>query len=194
MSHTYPINEIFFSLQGEGVYTGTPSVFVRFSGCNLHCPWCDTDFAASEEYTVEEIIQTIQLRISGPIPPNFHVILTGGEPSLFVDYPLINALKAEGYFVCIETNGTGILPQGIDWVTCSPKRGSRIVLREAQEVKVVYDGTSPEQWIQQIESFHYMLQPLEQNGKTNLEETLNYIYDHPWWRLSVQLHKIAGFL
>ena len=79
MSKTYKINEIFYSLQGEGFYTGTPSVFVRFSGCNLSCPFCDTDHNLGVMMTADEIAAAVNAF------PASHVVLTGGEPSLFVD-------------------------------------------------------------------------------------------------------------
>ena len=136
----YKIREIFYSLQGEGCNTGLPVVFVRFSGCNLRCPWCDTDFSTYTEYTAEQIVNSaIQLNAKAR-----YVILTGGEPSLQVDDELINALHNAGYKIAIETNGTRPLPEKIDWITCSPKEGSKLYLQQADEVKVVYTGINPE--------------------------------------------------
>ena len=111
---TYRINEIFYSLQGEGRHTGRAAVFVRFSGCNLKCPFCDTDFKAYRELTVDDIIAAVsEWRACG------FVVLTGGEPSLQVDESLIEALHHEGFYIAIETNGTCPLPSAIDWVTLS---------------------------------------------------------------------------
>ena len=105
---TYRINEIFYSLQGEGRHTGRAAVFVRFSGCNLKCPFCDTDFKAYREMTVDDIIAAVsEWRACG------FVVLTGGEPSLQVDEPLIEALHQEGFYIAIETNGTCPLPSTI---------------------------------------------------------------------------------
>ena len=134
------INEIFHSLQGEGRHTGTPAVFVRFSGCNLHCPFCDTDHAVGREMSDEEIIAEVR-RHDVPL-----VVLTGGEPSLQLDAPFLKKLKeATGATIAIETNGTHPLPPGIDWVTLSPKTGIAdrdlpIVLDRADEIKVVDTG------------------------------------------------------
>ena len=110
---SYRINEIFYSLQGEGFWTGTPAVFVRFSGCNLRCPFCDTAHQAFTPMSADDILSACS---EAPV-----VVLTGGEPGLQVDAALIEALHGAGYRVHIETNGTVALPGGIDWVTLSPK-------------------------------------------------------------------------
>lgn len=216
----YRVNEIFFTLQGEGAHSGIPAVFVRFSGCNLRCPWCDTDFVDYTEMTVDEIIRTMQELYDIPNERRKMCVLTGGEPSLQVDKPLIDALHQAGFYICIETNGTHPLPDGIDWITCSPKmayshhpkgteeKPTLLALRKVNEVKVVYTGDyDPEIWRNQLEAEHWMLQPLRYTGEwllqsgvddfeidsnDNLDDTVRYILAHPFWRLSVQLHKIAG--
>ena len=216
----YRVNEIFFTLQGEGAHSGIPAVFVRFSGCNLRCPWCDTDFVNYTEMTVDEIIRTMQELYDMPNERRKMCVLTGGEPSLQVDKPLIDALHQAGFYICIETNGTHPLPDGIDWITCSPKmaysrhpkgteeKPTQLALRKVNEVKVVYTGDyDPEIWRNQLEAEHWMLQPLRYTGEwllqsgvddfeidsnDNLDDTVRYILAHPFWRLSVQLHKIAG--
>ncbi len=116
------INEIFYSLQGEGYHTGIPAVFVRFSGCNLRCPFCDTQHEEGTLMSDEDIVMEVA-KYSTQI-----VILTGGEPGLWIDEKLVDALHHEGKYVCIETNGTCLLPENIDWVTCSPKEGAKINL------------------------------------------------------------------
>ena len=116
------INEIFYSLQGEGFHTGTPAVFIRFSGCNLKCPFCDTHHEEGTLMSDEEILAEVRKY------PARTVILTGGEPSLWIDEELINLLHQAGKFICIETNGTHPLPDGIDWITCSPKQGGELKL------------------------------------------------------------------
>ena len=204
----YRVNEIFFTLQGEGAHSGIPAVFVRFSGCNLRCPWCDTDFTDSTPMTAEQIVSTMLDLYDTPNERRKMCVLTGGEPSLQVDKPLIDALHKVGFYICIETNGTHPLPEGIDWITCSPKEGTKLALKKVNEVKVVFTGTyDPEIWRTQLEAEHWMLQPLRYNGELllesgidewaddkndNLDETVRYILTHPFWRLSVQLHKIAG--
>ncbi len=94
------INEIFYSLQGEGFHTGTPAVFVRFSGCNLRCSFCDTRHEEGVMMTDEEIVEKVSSF------PARMVILTGGEPSLWIDKALISRLREAGKQICIETNGT----------------------------------------------------------------------------------------
>ena len=212
----YRVNEIFFTLQGEGAHSGIPAVFVRFSGCNLKCPWCDTDFADFTQMSAEQIVAEMCTLYDIPNERRKMCVLTGGEPSLQVDKPLIDALHAAGFYICIETNGTRSLPDGIDWITCSPKVESLdtrnghagLALQKVNEVKVVFTGTyDPEVWRTKIEAEHWMLQPLRYTGEwllvsglddfeidsnDNLDETVRYILAHPFWRLSVQLHKIAG--
>ena len=177
----YRINEIFYSLQGEGANTGMPAVFVRFSGCNLRCPFCDTDFASYREMELAEILDSIE-----EFPSDF-IVLTGGEPSLQIDSELIEALHEHDKVIAIETNGTHPLPTDIDWVTCSPKEGSRIVLREADEVKVVYTGQDVEQYADMIEAESYYLQPC---SCENTDEVIAYCLAHPHWSLSLQTHKL----
>ena len=186
---------------------GIPAVFVRFSGCNLRCPWCDTDFADATPMTAEEIVAEMLSLYDVPNDRRKMCVLTGGEPSLQVDKTLIDALHAAGFYICIETNGTHPLPEGIDWITCSPKEATKIALTKVNEVKVVFTGTyDPELWREQLEAEHWMLQPLRYTGEwlienvdsweddrnDNLDDTVRYILSHPFWRLSVQLHKIAG--
>ena len=204
----YRVHEIFYTLQGEGAHSGIPAVFVRFSGCNLRCPWCDTEFDGYTEMTADQIIAEIQDLYDIPNVRRKMCVLTGGEPALQVDETLIEALHAAGFYICIETNGTRLLPAGIDWITCSPKEGTKLALQQVNEVKVVFTGTyDPEVWRTQLKAEHWMLQPLRYTGEwlmtsgideweddanDNLDETVRYILAHPFWRLSVQLHKIVG--
>ncbi len=196
---------------------GIPAVFVRFSGCNLRCPWCDTEFTDFTSMTAEDIVAAIQDLYNTPNKRRKMVVLTGGEPGLQVDKPLVDALHNAGFYICIETNGTRPLPAGIDWITCSPKESSLqhsaisnqpLALRKVNEVKVVFTGTyDPEIWRDQLEAEHWLLQPLRFTGEwliehtvdeweddrnDNLDDTVRYILSHPFWRLSIQVHKIVG--
>ncbi len=187
----YRVNEIFRSLQGEGFWTGTPTVFIRFSGCNLSCPFCDTDHAAHTEMTAEEIVAEA-LRIGGSCRL---ACLTGGEPARQADAPLVAALHGAGFRIHIETNGTRPLPEGIDWVTLSPKDGvpglrgdGTVVLPRADELKLVYTGddTVVDRWAACPARWHF-LQPC---SCANTEETVACIEARPAvWRLSLQTHK-----
>ncbi len=174
------INEIFYSLQGEGFYTGVPSVFVRFSGCNLRCSFCDTEHESGTMMTDDEIVAQVASY------PCRHVVLTGGEPSLWIDSDFVDKLHNAGFYVCIETNGTHAVPSNIDWITCSPKEGAAVVLDKADEIKVVYTGQNVEEY-RQISADHYFLQPC---SCQNTAEVIDYIKSHPHWRLSLQTHKM----
>lgn len=181
----YRVNEIFYSLQGEGYWTGTPMVFVRLSGCNLACSFCDTDFASSERMDAERIVREC-LSLSGGCG---RVCITGGEPSLQLDGGLVEALHEAGFRIHVETNGTHALPEGLDWVTVSPKSdflpSARVVLERADELKLVYLGQDPSSWLD-FPAAHYFLQPC---SCSNSLEVVEYIKAHPLWRMSLQTHK-----
>ena len=136
----YKVNEIFYSLQGEGRWMGRPAVFVRMSGCNLKCPFCDTDFRGYSEMSADDILSRC-LEEGGECR---FIVLTGGEPSLQVDEQLISTLHQAGYYLSMETNGTHAIPEGIDWVTCSPKvdftEGGEPIVKQVDELKLIFDG------------------------------------------------------
>lgn len=190
MGSTYRINEIFYSLQGEGFFTGTASVFIRFSGCNLECPFCDTRHEEGTEMSARGIIEAIS---SWPSP---HVVLTGGEPSLFIDRELVEALHGDGRFTAIETNGTNPLPEGIDWITYSPKQfwlpEAEPAITECDELKVVYTGQDLSRY-SAIKAAHRFIQPCDTgDGDRNrklIEESVEFCMRNPQWRLSLQTHK-----
>jgi organic radical activating enzyme len=179
---TYRVNEIFCSLQGEGFHTGTAVVFLRFSGCNRACSFCDTDFAHYTEMTAAEIVSAV----SAYVPR--HIIITGGEPTLQLDSALVSALKAEGFYVQIETNGSNAVCDGVDWVTCSPK-AEPWGIGKVDELKVVYQGQDVERLREHFCAPHNFLQPC--SGK-NTAEVVEYIKSHPQWRLSLQTHKLIN--
>lgn len=174
------INEIFYSLQGEGYHTGIPAIFVRFSGCNMKCSFCDTSHEDGVMMSDEEIISEV---VKYPAPM---VILTGGEPGLWIDEALVDALHNEGKYVCVETNGMCVLPNNIDWVTCSPKEGGEIKLNHIDEVKVVYVGQDVSVYLD-LPAQYYFMQPC---SCSNTEEVIAYILKHPEWRLNLQTHKL----
>ena len=188
------VNEIFYSLQGEGYHTGTPATFVRLSGCNLKCPFCDTDFRSSTEMTEEEIVNEV-CKNSARL-----VVITGGEPSLQLTSSLVDRLHAEDKYVAVETNGTNVLPTSLDWVTVSPKQsfvgsGGEPIYHHADEVKVVYDG------IHGVTDYgisapHYFIQPCdtgnEQMNKEIINECVEFVKKNPKWRLSLQTQKILN--
>lgn len=175
-------NEIFYSIQGEGYFSGTPAVFVRFSGCNLRCSFCDTAHEAYQLMSDEEIVNEVNR-----YPAN-HVVLTGGEPALQITEALVSRLQRNHKFVQVETNGTTPLPANVDWITCSPKEGGKVVLDRIMELKVVYTGQEMSVYDTYSASV-YCLQPC--SGE-NTQEVIEYILKHPKWRLSVQTHKLLN--
>ena len=182
MKDSYTVNEIFYSLQGEGFYTGTPAVFLRFSGCNRRCSFCDTDHARGTVMTACEIADACAAF------PARHLVATGGEPLLQLDSHLLRALKAKGFYVQIETNGSMPVPVEVDWVTCSPKEAPWQVDR-IDELKIVYQGQNVEETAQMLPTPRRFLQPC---SGTNTAQTIAYILEHPHWRLSLQTHKLVN--
>ena len=193
----YKVNEIFHSLQGEGFNTGTASVFIRLSGCNLHCAFCDTRHEQGTMMSLPEIVEQVMQYPQAPL-----IVLTGGEPSLWIDEDFVMGLKQmTGKRIAIETNGTRPLPHGIDWVTLSPKTGLGdsgdlpVVLTRCDELKVVYLGQDLAQY-DNIQAKRRYLQPCwvsnESDRKRNMQATVQAVLDHPEWRLSLQTHRILG--
>ena len=198
MSADYRVNEIFYSLQGEGFWTGTPMVFVRLGGCNLQCPFCDTDHGRFDALSTDDILEAV-LQEGGDCR---RICLTGGEPLLQADAALFQAFHRAGYAVHVETNGTIGLPDGADWVTLSPKSDfpgvtgrSDVVLKQADELKLVYTPQTESriaQWARFPAAWHF-LQPCDTGDPAEnreiLDRTIAYVRTHPAWRLSLQTHK-----
>lgn len=189
MERTYRVNDIFYSLQGEGHNTGRAAVFVRFSGCNLKCPFCDTDFSRFEELGDEEILARIS------VFPSRFLVLTGGEPSLQVDEEFIRKLHAAGYEVAMETNGTHEIAPGVDWITCSPK--GKTLIGKCSELKCIFTGAASVPDTHGISAEYRYLQPCDvgdaARNRAIVAECVEYIKAHPEWRLSLQTHKLVGF-
>lgn len=188
------VNEIFYSLQGEGQHAGTAAVFVRFSGCNLKCPFCDTDFSAYTEMSEEEIVTRCSAY------PTQWVVLTGGEPTLQLTQTLIDRLHKAGKKIAIETNGTNPVAFDIDWITVSPKTPyvkSKIRQFMADEVKIVMDDvTHFDNPSCGITADHYYVQPCdtgdEKRNRAIINHCIEYVMQHPQWRLSIQTQKILN--
>lgn len=206
---TYSVKEMFFTLQGEGARTGRPSVFVRFAGCNLWtgreqdraeavCQFCDTQFVGTDgdgggKFETADALARAAAKLwpGGGAP---YVVCTGGEPLLQLDAPLIDALHANGFEIAVETNGTVLAPQGIDWICVSPKANAPFVQRSGHELKLVYPqaGGEPAQY-EALAFEHFFLQPMDSPTRdANTRAAIEYCLAHPRWRLSVQTHKILG--
>ncbi len=206
----YAVKEIFYTLQGEGVHAGTPAIFLRFSGCNLWsgreedratavCQFCDTDFVgtngtAGDKYTTpEKLAERIYTEWPKGHQQRF-VVCTGGEPLLQLDTPLIAALHEHGFKIAVETNGTLLPPDGIDWICVSPKAGAKLQLTHGDELKLVYpqDNLDPEQF-SSLDFKYFSLQPMDgPHRKANAEKVIAYCLKNPRWHLSLQTHKITG--
>lgn len=195
---SYPIVEIFNSVQGEGYHTGTPSIFIRFGGCNLQCSWCDTDFSKWDKMTVSEIMKVLSEWETK------RVIFTGGEPAMQKLRPLSDELHSKGYNIAIETNGTIELEEGlVDWICVSPKDmlypEFSIKQRKGNELKVVYTGQDLTMYDNLKDGFENLfLQPCYDeakdpgtNGKT-FHSTFHMVMQNPGWNLSLQTHKWMG--
>lgn len=210
---TYLVKEIFYTLQGEGAQSGRPAVFCRFSGCNLWsgreqdrskavCPFCDTDFVGTngdgggQFTTASGLAKAIADRWPSNCSPQAKrfVVCTGGEPLLQLDEDAVIALHAHGFEVAVETNGTRMPPQGVDWICVSPKAGADLVLRRGHELKLVYPqhNLSPNELVG-MDFEHFILQPMDgPDLKRNTQMALDYCLQHPEWRLSIQTHKLVG--
>ncbi|MGL3213809.1 7-carboxy-7-deazaguanine synthase [Bradyrhizobium sp. BR 1433] len=207
---SYAVKEIFLTLQGEGAHAGRASVFCRFAGCNLWsgreqdragavCKFCDTDFVGTDGtlggryVTAEELAGTIAAQWTGGEADRY-VVLTGGEPLLQVDAALIDALHGHGFAIAIETNGTIVPPDGLDWICVSPKAAAELVIRKGHELKLVYPQmeNAPEDFAG-LAFERFSLQPMDgPDVIENTERAIAYCLKHPQWRLSVQTHKSLG--
>lgn len=211
---SYNVKEIFYTLQGEGAWTGRPAVFCRFAGCNLWsgreadraiavCRFCDTDFVGVDgpgggKFTTPEMLASA---VTACWPADVtharpYVVCTGGEPLLQLDRSLIAEFHQRGFEVAVETNGTLPPPPDLDWICVSPKAAALLRLTWGDELKLVYPQHEPEA---QPERFihlafrHFFLQPLDSpERESHLQAALAYCLAHPQWRLSLQTHKQLG--
>ena len=209
------VNEIFYSLQGEGVYTGTAAVFLRLSGCNMKCWFCDTKgHEQGTEMTEEEIAERVSQY------PARHIVITGGEPTMQLNARLTRLLHEKGFYIQIETNGALPLKDGteVDWITCSPK-GNEIKIQRIDELKLLFIKEYLEKY-KEVKASQRCLQPLDEGGQEvqtlasqagssprlrraelgssrfassrGGNEVISYIKEHPQWRLSLQTHKLIN--
>ena len=209
----YKVKEIFYTLQGEGVNSGRPAVFCRFSGCNLWngkeadrsnaiCKFCDTDFIGTDglgggsfsdaKDLAKTIISYWPVQFDSSVIPL--IVFTGGEPLLQLDSNLTELCHLQGFEIAIETNGTLLPPSGIDWICVSPKSATEVILRSGQELKIVYpqDGVDPVSF-ENFDFQYFFLQPMDGlHFKANAKLAVEYCLKNPKWRLSLQTHKMLG--
>lgn len=208
----YSIKEIYYTLQGEGAHTGAAAVFCRFTGCNLwtgreadraeaKCYFCDTDFVGTDgerggKYSADEVVRQLLEAWPNPESSNMMVVFTGGEPLLQLDEELIKKVKAAGFYIAVETNGTIKAPSGIDWLTVSPKPNSKCIQTTGQELKLVFPHEIKPAEVESWDFERFFLMPLEEadTDKTasNTNAALDYCLENPQWRLTLQTHKILG--
>ena len=208
---TYSVKEIYYTLQGEGARTGRAAVFLRFAGCNLWsgreedratatCNFCDTDFLGTDGpgggkfLTADELADAIGAEWPEREKAKPYVVCTGGEPLLQLDAALIDALHRRGFEIAIETNGTLMPPDGIDWICVSPKAGAVFVLKCGNELKLIFPqkGAEPERF-SALDFANFFLQPMDGPMRNeNTRAAAAYCMAHPQWRLSLQTHKLIG--
>ncbi|MEO5375230.1 MAG: 7-carboxy-7-deazaguanine synthase [Alphaproteobacteria bacterium] len=207
---TYAVREIFRSVQGEGANVGRVAVFCRFAGCNLWsgresdradaaCRFCDTDFVGTDGPGGGRFVTAVDLAAAiaavwGPETHHRFVVVTGGEPLLQLDAPLIAALHGLGFAVAVETNGTLAAPPGLDWVCVSPKAGTSLSIHSGDELKLVFpqEGLDPADY-EALDFKHFFLQPMDgEDLKRATSQAITYCLLHPRWRLGVQVHKSLG--
>ncbi len=211
---TWSVREMYYTLQGEGVRTGRPAVFLRFAGCNLWsgrekdrgsavCRFCDTQFVGTggpgggKFSTAADLADAVAAHWpAGDGNSKPYVVCTGGEPLLQLNADVIEALHARGFEVAIETNGTLPAPPGIDWICVSPKAGAEVVQCSGHELKLVYPQQEAEAQPERFADFafeHFLLQPMDSaEREQNTRAAIDYCLRHPQWKLSLQTHKILG--
>lgn len=214
----YSVKELFATLQGEGAQAGRAAIFCRFAGCNLWsgreedrstaiCQFCDTDFVGTDGVGggkfnsadhVANAIEAAWLETMGTDRYRY-VVMTGGEPLLQLDAPLIKALHHRYFKIAIETNGTIKIPNGIDWVCLSPKANAELVVKQADEIKLIVPQTEHQPIETTLHRFegmdfrHRYLQPMDgPQLRENTAYAVELCQKHPLWRLSVQTHKMIG--
>ena len=207
---SYAVKEIFYTLQGEGAHAGRPAVFCRFAGCNLWsgretdraaavCRFCDTDFVGVDGPGGGRFADAAALADAvaacWPGGGRPFVVCTGGEPLLQLDAGLVAALKARGFTVAVETNGTvAPAPAGIDWVCVSPKAGAPLRLTEGDELKLVVPQPGLDLSAMEALEFHrFSLQPMDGPAAAeNRQLAVQLCLERPLWQLSLQTHKLLG--
>ncbi|HEX8486202.1 7-carboxy-7-deazaguanine synthase [Sphingomonas sp.] len=207
---SYAVKEMFLTLQGEGVNAGARAVFVRFAGCNLWsgrerdrataiCRFCDTNFVGTDgdgggRFADAAALAAAVIAHWGDETGHRFVVLTGGEPMLQVDDALVDALHAADFRIAIESNGTLAVHPGIDWICISPKAGAEVVQRSGNELKLVWPqpGTDLDE-IERWDFAHRLVQPLDDaNVAANHQAAMAVVMARPWWRLTLQTHKMLG--
>jgi 7-carboxy-7-deazaguanine synthase len=198
----YVVNEMFYSLQGEGARAGSANVFIRFAGCNLTCSKavegfdCDTDFSSGQRMNGEQMLARVKELVGDArtVHSAIGVIFTGGEPTLQVDDALVDLFESHGFVTCMETNGLRPAPRGLSWISCSPKTAEHTLqIEKAHELRYVRAANQalPKP---RLSAGYYFLSPAfsddEREFRANLAWCIKLCKENPTWRLSVQQHKL----
>lgn len=208
---TYTVKEIFYTLQGEGANSGRPAVFCRFAGCNLWsglerdrekavCKFCDTNFVWNRDTDIgrfsspDELAEAVSSQWPHRAGGKPLVVCTGGEPLLQLNAALISAFHHKGFEIAVETNGTLVVPHGIDWICVSPKANAKLAQFQGHEIKLVFPQENAMPAIFENLPFeNFFLQPMDgPNRVENTQLAIEYCKSHPRWRLSIQVHKVVG--
>lgn len=208
----YLVNEIYYTIHGEGRRYGIPHIFVRFAKCDLSCAFCDTEFESGRPMTAQQVLaeatrltrlgdeQTVEvpgaIERKGTVErgPCRNVLLCGGEPLLQLDEALLALFKGAGWFTVVETNGTRAIPAGVDWTTCSPKVAEHaLAIGHVQELKYVraHGQGIPKP---KCTADHYLLSPVFEGNEMdaeNLAWCLKLVKENPQWALTLQHHKAS---
>ena len=207
---TYAVKELFLTLQGEGAQSGSRAVFLRFAGCNLwsgreadraeaQCNFCDTDFVGTDgpgggKFASADALADAVESAWGKGREGRLVVITGGEPMLQLDSPLVEALHERNFRVAAETNGTLPATSGLDWICVSPKAGTEVVQRRGDELKLVWPqpGIDPAE-LERWDFDHFLVQPMDcEDGEAAVDAAIRLAMERPRWRLSLQAHKVVG--
>jgi 7-carboxy-7-deazaguanine synthase len=189
------INEIFYSLQGEGARAGQSTIFIRLTGCDLSCGFCDTEFVSGAEMTVEELLNHVKQYSAR------WVCWTGGEPMLQLTSDVVDAFRDAGYLQSIETNGGHRMPFALEWVVVSPKVAEHVVARNfpggVDELRYAWHAGKISVPSPAIPALHKYISPVCDGGSLNiknLKHCIELCKSNPEWKLSIQQHKIWNIL
>lgn len=190
-----PVMEAFYTIQGEGTFSGSPTYFIRLGGCDVGCVWCDV----KESWEAEKwpILSVDSMVKEAKNFPSRTVVITGGEPLMYNLGPLTAALKENGFRIHIETSGAHPFSGTFDWVCFSPKKFKKphpSIYEKADELKVIAynysDFAFAEEHASKVKpTCQKLLQPEWSKKETMTKKVIDYVKSNPNWKISLQTHK-----
>ena len=193
---TFRINDVFWTFQGEGLHAGRRALFIRLPFCNYKCPWCDTEYNSYKEWDATDLVDFAKQESAR------FAVITGGEPLMNKQTPsVISLLKTLGFEIAVETNGSMPKLEGIDFITCSPKKYVQQGLPEFFINPAIRHKVSEYKYVieegfdlsilgrHKGDTCRLSLSPEFNGFDKNLETIFNYIKENPKWRISLQTHK-----